>query len=249
MHEPVFVFAGPSLFGTGIQAHSPARSSSDQSISAHASGGAQSIQWLPPARRGDIEALITRHPTPGVIGLADGTFHAYPSVSHFELREAIQAGWVVYGLCSMGAIRACEMVHLGMRPWGRVAALFCAEPDFPDDEVALLHGTDAPFIPLTEPMVHIREFLRCMERRGLLSLDAVQQIIGVLTSQWYGERTLHALRALVKSIDVCEAARADVEAAMMNFKPYRLKQKDLLSFVSDKPWLKTDPHSPLAAAT
>ena len=42
----------------------------------------------------------------------------------------------------MGAIRAREMAHLGMRGFGRVFERFVAEDDFQDDEVALLvvHG-------------------------------------------------------------------------------------------------------------
>ncbi|WP_425300876.1 TfuA-like protein, partial [Nocardia wallacei] len=32
-----------------------------------------------------------------------------------EIREALEAGWSVWGLSSMGAIRAAEMRLLGMR--------------------------------------------------------------------------------------------------------------------------------------
>ena len=63
----------------------------------------------------------------------------------------------MWGLSSMGAIRAREMAHLGMRGYGSVYAPFATEGDFQDDEVALLHEPNAPYRPVSEPLVHLRE--------------------------------------------------------------------------------------------
>lgn len=224
MSDATFVFAGPSIFGT--------------SFGASADDG---INWLPPVRRGDIDSLIAEHPTPGVIGVADGTFHAYPSVSHVELREALEAGWLVYGLCSMGAIRVSEMRHMGMRPWGRVAEMFCKQRDFADDEVALVHGSEAPYAPLSEPLVHIREFCAQAQVLGWLSAGDANGVIEAMRHRWYGERTLASLRR-----ELCQALGVpslpnEMGAALDDFGPYRLKQADLRSFVADKPWLASTP--------
>jgi len=197
---------------------------------------ADGITWLPPARRGDIEQLIAGK-LPGIIGLADGTFHAYPSVSHVELREAMAAGWTVYGLCSMGAIRASEMHHMGMRPWGRVAKMFCEDANFADDEVALVHGSEPPYAPITEPMIHIREF--CLKARecGWLSVAQAEMVIRNLRERWYAERTIMRVReAISHQLGISQLPTA-IDDALGHFKAFRLKQADLNSFVTDRPWL------------
>lgn len=228
-HAPwdIFVFAGPSLHGTGLgpNAADPAGSR---------------IHWMPPARRGDIERLAASRPVAderrAVIALADGTFHSYPSVRHIELRDAIDAGWLVFGLCSMGAIRVAEMQHLGMRPWGQVAQRFCADPDFADDEVALVHGSSEPYLPLSEPMVHIREFLSAAAGDGLVSQAQHDQVIDSLRCRWYGERTLANLRReLQRSLGTAELPQA-LSDRLRDFAPYRLKQADLTSFIQAAPW-------------
>src|SRR4051795_13634825 len=72
---------------------------------------------LPPVRRGDVPALL-RDRRPGALAIADGLFHQSLAVGHVEIRDALDAGWQVWGLSSMGAIRACEMRYLGMRGCG-----------------------------------------------------------------------------------------------------------------------------------
>lgn len=217
--KSIILFAGPSLFGSGID------------IAAH-----PDIDWRPPARRGDIERLVkTWAGEPGVIALADGTFHSYPSVRHIEIRKALELGWQVWGLCSMGAIRVSEMRHMGMKPWGRVADRFCADPEFADDEVALMHGNEAPFLPLSEPLVHIREFLVTALLGELLTAAEHESILSSLKHRWYGERTLALLRQIIR-----QECRSVVHEALLarvaDFRPYQLKQQDLASFVRARPW-------------
>jgi TfuA protein len=221
----VHLFAGPSLFGTAYH-DAPAGTCAD----------ADEVVWLPPARRGDAQALIRAHEQPGVLALADGTFHSYPSIAHQELRDAMQQGWLVYGLCSMGAIRACELAHMGMKPFGRVAQMFCDDPDLPDDEVALVHEQEAPYLPFSEPMVHIREFLAQMEMRGLLTSAQRTALTTSLRERWYAERTLAKLREELSRLVEPTAFEA-LSQAMADFTPYRLKQQDLVAFVQTKPWL------------
>jgi len=196
-----------------------------------------SLVWLPPARRGDIAALVSQHSTPGVLALADGTFHSYPSVAHVELRQAIERGWLVYGLCSMGAIRACEMQHMGMRPFGYVARLFCQDPDMADDEVALIHATDAPYLPFSEPMVHLRAYLQDMLAKGFLTLDQHAAITAHVRERWYAERTLNLLRDTLTRL-ASSASHTALFEHLDDFTPYRLKQRDLMAFLQAKPWLQ-----------
>jgi TfuA protein len=216
----VFIFAGPSLFGTEIDTNS-----------------GNGISWLPPARRGGIEELVANVSTPGAIGLADGTFHSYPSVSHVELREAMEAGWTVFGLCSMGAIRVCEMRHMGMKPWGKVAHMFCDDANLADDEVALVHDSESPYAPLSEPLVHIREFLAKACQREWLMADQADRVVESLRQRWYGERTLANLRQTLREVLDLDELPTPIAGAIDSFEVYRLKQSDLLSFVNSKPWL------------
>jgi hypothetical protein len=214
----ITIFAGPSLYGAGIDR------------AAH-----PNIDWLPPARRGDFDRLLEGGGV-GVIGLADGTFQSYPSVGHAEIRRALEAGWRVFGLCSMGAIRACEMAHMGMKPWGRVAEMFVQDADLADDEVALVHGADAPFLPISEPLLHIREFLRQMTARGLLEQCQADQVATRLHRRWYGQRTLSQLRAEVTAS--CAGGLSErLHSHIKQFSEFRLKQRDLSAFVQARPWL------------
>jgi hypothetical protein len=141
--ERIFLFAGPTL------ARSP-----------HARVLVRGVSVRSPVKRGDVERLVEAYPAsrgrPGVIVLADGLFHDTLAVGHAELRAALRAGWRLWGLSSMGAIRAHEMAPLGMRGFGRVYERFQAEPDFQDDEVALLHGPAPEYRTLSEPLVHLR---------------------------------------------------------------------------------------------
>ena len=98
----------------------------------------------PPVRRLDVAKLTATERRPGTLVIVDGLFHDTLAVGHAEIREAMRRGWRVWGLSSMGAIRAREMAPLGMKGFGRVFERFEAEADFQDDEVALLHEPRPP---------------------------------------------------------------------------------------------------------
>lgn len=225
MQRTCFLFAGPSRHGTRYQ-----------STPMGPDAGGRPLVWLPPARRGDAQRLVEQQPQPGILALADGTFHSYPAIGHIELRQAMERGWIFVGLCSMGAIRSCEMQHLGARPWGRVAAMFCENPALPDDEVALVHGAEAPWLPLSEPLIHLREYLRRMVVQGIVPQDVADAAAESLRTRWYGERTLPALRAELQRGLAGQPALARALAEAADFRPYRLKQQDLEAFVDSEPW-------------
>lgn len=187
-----------------------------------------------PARRGDIEALIVQYPVPGVIAIVDGTFHSFPSVGHIEIRQAIQKGWVVWGLASMGAIRACEMRSLGMRGYGQVYKQYCDYLEFDDDEVTLVHEIDAPYRAMSEPLIHIRGFVSSLRETQTLSADSAQAIVSDLKERWYAERTLSRLKKLLQEIGRMPLQEAD--QALSRFNEFRLKNQDLRSFLATQCW-------------
>ncbi|MDO0914348.1 TfuA-like protein [Streptomyces sp. DT2A-34] len=196
------------------------------------------VEVHPPARRGSVHRLIAQQPEPGVILLADGTFHSYPAVGHRELRDALESGWRVWGLCSMGAIRAAEMHTLGMLGHGSVFRAFADDPDFADDEVALVHGLEPPFRAVSEPMVHLRSYFEHLRTTGALSAEQVDQALAYFKRRWYAERTLPALVQYLEGLGH-HAVRADVR----EFDRFRVKTHDLESFLTDRPWILKEAHA------
>ncbi|MCE9574191.1 MAG: TfuA domain-containing protein [Deltaproteobacteria bacterium] len=217
LHVRPFLFAGPTL--------SRARAIAPLDLEPYI--------LEPPAERGTIAAMAARHPA-GCAILVDGLFHESLAVGHAELRDAIRSGWQIWGLSSMGAIRAREMHPLGMRGFGRVFERYCQDDDFRDDEVALLHAPEPPYRELSEPLVHVRAALAAAVADARLSSDEHVAILGQLTACWYGERTLARVRDAV--VASCPSSPAWVNAWLASFDAYRWKALDLIDFVAARPW-------------
>lgn len=221
MHKPIrdcIMFVGPTL--SGIEA---LRRLSDLPV-----------DCLPPARRGDVEALVARA-APGHVAIVDGTFHTFPAVGHAEIRAAIRCGWTVWGLASMGAIRASEMRNLGMRGYGTVYDWYVLEDELRDDEVALLHGIEPPYRAVSEPLIHMRAAVQdLLDRQAIHQVDA-DTIIQDSSSMWFGHRTLNLL------VQILRRQRPDVDRRVIDnwirdFDKFRLKSLDLLNFLVERPW-------------
>jgi hypothetical protein len=191
------------------------------------------IKMLPPVKRGDVERLVSTR-RPGVVAIVDGQFHQCLSVGHAEIRLAIAKGWQVWGLSSMGAIRACEMRHMGMSGYGEVYNWFCRDEDFRDDEVALTHVSDPPYVALSEPLIHIRMWLRELVKLHLLSGNQQKRLLKELMSLWYGDRTLSRARTMVLS--VIPDRHAELDQTLAEFDRFRLKSHDLAAFLREQPW-------------
>jgi hypothetical protein len=182
--------------------------------------------------------LILRRKRPGVVVVVDGLFHESLAVGHAELREALARGWQVWGVASMGAIRAREMRSLGMRGFGSVFERFLEEADFQDDEVALLHEPTAPYTPLTEPLVHLRAAAKHLVASGLLSDTAASAVLLDLKARWFGERTLKkATDALAQAAAEEGGAPERIRTELRTFDRFQVKRHDLEAFLARRPWL------------
>lgn len=186
----------------------------------------------PPVKRGDIERLVGQS-LPSNIAIVDGVFHAHPAVGHAEILNALNAGWRIWGLSSMGAIRACEMDTLGMIGFGEVYRQFASDPDMSDDEVTLIHQVEEPFLSLSEPLIHIRRFLRHWTAARHITFAQEQQLVGYLKNMWYGHRTLNCLRDALLALPI---AAKTIDHALANFAAYRIKSQDLTHFLELKLW-------------
>jgi hypothetical protein len=212
-----YMFAGPTFCG------------SDELFAE----AAQSAEIRPPVQRHDVERLVAAHP-PGVLIVVDGYFQQCLSVGHAEIRGAVSAGWSVWGLSSLGAIRAYEMRDLGVRGYGRVYQRFYDQEDFRDDEVALIHEPDPPYRSFSEPLIHIRFFLRHLVSLELLAPSLEERILTSLMSMWFGYRTLGLLRSNL--FELAPQNAAAIENVLENFQPFRVKYHDLSDFIRERPW-------------
>jgi hypothetical protein len=217
--ERVVLFAGPTL-----------------AASALARSLVRRRRWRvrPPVRRLDVAKLTAAERRPGILVIVDGLFHDTLAVGHAEIREAMRRGWQVWGLSSMGAIRAHEMAPLGMNGFGRVFERFEAEEDFQDDEVALLHEPYPPFRPVTEPLVHLRTAVEHLVAEGIVSKDEGRGVVAELKSRWYGERTV---RGTIEALTRRTPERtARVRLELSDFRRFSLKTLDLERFIEEHAW-------------
>lgn len=171
--------------------------------------------------------------------LCDGVFGGEPAVSHAEICRALDVGWQVWGVSSMGAIRAWELRDEGMRGYGYVHAQFARFDDFTDDEMCLLHFPEAPYFPVSEPLVNLRFAL---EQRGpALGIPAASAslLIDALRGLWFGDRTEAAMRALMRSPAGIDSGAAD--ALIEWLKAHRVKALDLVALMAERPWVSRGP--------
>jgi hypothetical protein len=188
--------------------------------------------WHPPIKRNDINHLVATQ-KPSSVLIADGYFHNSLAVGHREIREAIKAGWEIWGVSSMGAIRAAEMISSGMKGYGLVYKHFVEDPDFRDDEVTLLHGIIKPFIPVSEPLIHIRYSLNQLRSTNQITTREQNRIINILSSMWYGDRTLYLLKELLKTETKFTDEKV-IEKFISGFDKFRIKSIDFINFINEK---------------
>ncbi len=212
--DAVIIFAGPSLNATSKLLI--------QNLGLH---------LLPPVQRHDIDALVEQD-FKGTIIIVDGMFREVLAVGHAEIRTAIEKGVQVFGISSMGAIRAYEMRHLGMKNFGQVYNWFFKMDDFQDDEVSLLHAPAPYYFSISEPLVHCRECVLDLVATKKLSAESGEQVIETLKALYFGERTLDLFFSLL-----AEVSAIDLAALKANFDRFRIKQIDLVNFLEQKIWL------------
>ena len=213
----VILFAGPSTYGL------------DRAMLLQ--GG---VRLRPPVRRGDVERLVEAESTPGVLVICDGVFQSVPAVSHAELCAAIDAGWQVWGVSSIGAIRAFELRDEGMRGFGYVYEQLSRHADFTDDEMCLLHFPEDPWFPLTEALVNLRHALDIRGAALGISVDAGARALATLSRAWFGDRTPEFMQAALVDAGV---PAPDAQALLAWTAANRVKSLDLQRLMRAHPWL------------
>lgn len=218
IRSPAYLFVGPSAYGIPV-----------------AILNRPGLHVLPPAARGDVARLLDGHEgPPTTIVLADGRFGDVLAVGHRELLGAIDRGWQVWGVASMGAVRAAELYPYGMRGAGTVFH-YLRETMAPDDEVAVLHGPAPTYRPISEALVDLRCLLDALVDQQAMKVDQVAAVNARLSNLWFGDRTLPVLIEMCREEAGTAAAAAAVEL-LSRFDQLRIKCRDLATFLLEEPW-------------
>lgn len=209
------VFAGPSTAGQSLDG----------------------FELRPPASRGAlIEAARSGYTR---LAFIDGAVDLGEQVPLRELREVLALPQVeLFGAASMGAVRAVQLAHCGMRGAGRVFRLFRRGALTDSDEVFVLHAPAAlRYRSLTLPLVNIRYTLRALRRCGEIGPAEERDIAAYLREVPWFDRDKRSVIAAVFAI--CGSARR--ARVMKTFElAYRdVKQEDALSLLST---LKAEGH-------
>jgi hypothetical protein len=163
------VFLGPSLSADDARRIAPCR-------------------VLPPARAGDVLAVLPERPL--AIALVDGVFELVPSVWHREILAALDAGVAVFGGASMGALRAAELSGHGVVGVGEVFRRYRDGEVSDDSEVALLHaGPEHGYRAFSVPLVAVRAAADAALARRILSRRGARALVAAAERVFWQERT------------------------------------------------------------
>lgn len=143
------------------------------------------VIYAPPIRRGDIPKAVSEGF--GVIGIIDGVFFRESAVSPRELMEVLKNGVKIYGASSMGALRASELDRYGMIGVGKIYQWYRNGSLNSDDEVALSFDSEE-FIPISEPLVNIRETIKKAINENIISPEESEILFKSAKSLYFPER-------------------------------------------------------------
>jgi len=188
----------------------------------------------PPVKRGDLESMIDQEIVTKNVAIVDGYFSEELAVGHKEILMLLNRGFDVWGLSSMGAIRALEMENLGLKGYGKTFNKMKNE-NLEDDEVCLLHMPPPTYLPVSEPLIHQRLFLTHMVKIGLINQKNEISIIHKLKRQWFGYRDLNYLKEKIKEVSL-KSSYPQIETEIKQFDRFRIKNQDLETFIKNKVW-------------
>lgn len=178
------------------------------------------FEWHPPARAGDLLALLPR--PPARLCLIDGYFDWCPAPWHKELLLLMARGTWILGSSSMGALRAAELEPFGMTGVGAVFRAYRDGRLEGDDEVALIHATDElGWAPLSVPMVELRATLVAACRARLLDPAQARRIRAITRDIHFQDRDWPAIGAACRAEGLLDAEKlARLEAIHVPLKTH-----------------------------
>lgn len=143
------------------------------------------VIYAPPIKRGDIPKAVSQGFN--IIGIIDGIFFRESAVSPRELMEILKTNVKLYGASSMGALRASELDRHGMIGVGKIYQWYRNGTLNSDDEVALSFDSEE-FIPISEPLVNIRETINKAINQNIITKEDSETIFKSAKSIYFPER-------------------------------------------------------------
>jgi len=173
--------------------------------------------YRPPVRRGDIAALMKSSSPPKIVGIVDGKFFQSFAISPKEMLPALEAGVVMLGSSSMGALRAVELLPYGMIGVGRIFEMFRTGELDADDEVGMVYDEDSGRAR-SVPMANIRVALEAAAAEGIITKDEERMLIKVIKDVYFPERT-YPLMLKLAGDSISASTRASLSAFLKNGAP------------------------------
>jgi len=148
-------------------------------------------EYYPPIKRNDLAKI--RHPKHYCIGIIDGVFHQDLAISIMEIREFIDKGGKVMGASSMGALRAMELMPMGMDGVGTIFKDYLKGKLTSDADVALAFSQETGQA-LTIPTVQVAHAVKVAKMQKWLPAKMARIALSRSRTIYYAERTLQSLR-------------------------------------------------------
>jgi TfuA protein len=178
--------------------------------------------YKPPAKKGDLLALLGLSDTKRVIGLIDGLFlQDYPPTPIEVYSILVRKNLTVVGGASLGALRAVELEKFGMIGIGKVFELFKNGIIDADDEVAVTFDRSNHKVQ-SEAMIDIRFNLFIAQRKRIIDADTKRALAKVAKDTYFPFRNYESI--IDESIKRFQIFEEQLEA----FRNYIRKNKDSL---------------------
>jgi TfuA protein len=178
--------------------------------------------YKPPAKKGDLLALLGLSDTKRVIGLIDGLFlQDYPPTPIEVYSILVRKNLTVVGGASLGALRAVELEKFGMIGIGKVFELFKNGIIDADDEVAVTFDLSNHKVQ-SEAMIDIRFNLFIAQRKRIIDADTKRALTKVAKDTYFPFRNYESI--IDESIKRFPIFEEQLEA----FRNYIRKNKDSL---------------------
>jgi hypothetical protein len=143
-------------------------------------------EYYPPVARDDVAILL--NDPPDIIGIIDGVFHQQPAVSHREILRALEAGVIIVGGSSMGALRSAELDYAGMIGIGNVYQNYRDGIIESDDDVAIVFNPETHEL-LSEALVSMNHNFQMAEKEGIITASDVKNLYETAKKIYYPQRT------------------------------------------------------------
>ncbi|ASW53563.1 TfuA-like protein [Plantactinospora sp. KBS50] len=191
----LLVYAGPTLPASRVAAIAP------------------DAEVRPPVESGTLQR--DRIGAGDVAVIIDGLYRDRPAVRHKEILRAVDAGAVVIGAASMGAMRAAELDGLGMVGVGEVYRMYASGDIDGDDEVAVRHSPqELGYRADSVALVNLRYGGKLAVSRQVAPASAVESLIEAARGLVFDERTWTRLASFAPAslIQFLRRAECDVKA-------------------------------------